>query len=70
MGNLVYRKTAENFNPAMATAARITVAEVEELVERIAPEEVMTPRIYVKRIVQGTSQEKRMEGRTFRGRTA
>ena len=69
MGNLVYRKTAENFNPTMATAAKITIAEVEELVDRIAPEEVMTPGIYVKRIVQGASYEKRIERRTFRGGT-
>ena len=71
MGNLVYRKTAQNFNPTMATAAKITIAEVEELVDRIAPEEIMTPGIYVKRIIQGASYEKRVERRTLRaGRIA
>jgi 3-oxoacid CoA-transferase subunit A len=67
-GNLVYRKTAQNFNPMMATAARITVAEVEELVEpgTIVAEQVMTPGIYVKRVVQGTKYEKRIERRTVR----
>jgi len=70
MGNLVYRKTAQNFNPTMATAAKITVAEVEKLVERIAPEEIMTPGIYVQRIIQGASYEKRIERRTVRRRTA
>ena len=67
LGNLVYRKTAQNFNPTMATAAKITIAEVEELVERITPEEFMTPGIYVKRIIQGASYEKRIERRTLRG---
>ena len=67
-GNLVYRKTARNFNPMMATAARITVAEVEELVEpgQIDPDHVMTPGIYVKRIFQGEGYEKRIERRTVR----
>jgi 3-oxoacid CoA-transferase subunit A len=67
-GNLVYRKTAQNFNPMMATAARITIAEVEELVEpgMIVPEQVMTPGIYVKRVVKGTKYEKRIERRTVR----
>lgn len=67
-GNLVYRKTAKNFNPMMATAARITIAEVEELVEpgQIDPDHVATPGIYVKRIVKGERYEKRIEKRTVR----
>lgn len=70
VGNLVYRKTAENFNPTMATAAKTTIAEVEELVDRIAPHEVMTPGIYVQRIIQGARYERRIERRTFRERIA
>jgi 3-oxoacid CoA-transferase subunit A len=68
LGNLVYRKTARNFNPMMATAARITIAEVEELVEpgEIDPDHVITPGIYVTRIVQGEKYEKRIERRTVR----
>jgi len=68
LGNLVYRKTARNFNPMMATAAKITIAEVEELVEpgAIDPDHVMTPGIYVKRIVQGEKYERRIERRTLR----
>lgn len=68
LGNLVYRKTARNFNPMMATAARITIAEVEELVEpgAIDPDHVITPGIYVARIVQGEKYEKRIERRTVR----
>jgi 3-oxoacid CoA-transferase subunit A len=67
-GNLVYRKTARNFNPVMATAARVTVAEVEELVElgELDPNTIVTPGIYVKRIFQGTHYEKRIEKRTVR----
>ncbi|SRR5581483_10558156 len=67
-GNLVYRKTARNFNPVMATAARVTIAEVEELVEvgQLAPDEIHTPSIYVKRIFQGERFEKRIEKRTLR----
>ena len=67
-GNLIYRKTARNFNPMMATAARITIAEVEELVEpgQINPDHVVTPGIYVKRILQGAHYEKRIERRTVR----
>ncbi|MBV9762131.1 MAG: CoA transferase subunit A [Acidobacteriaceae bacterium] len=63
LGNLVYRKTARNFNPMMATAARITIAEVEHLVEpgEIEPDQVMTPGIYVKRILQGERYEHRIE---------
>ncbi len=68
MGNLVYRKTARNFNPMMATAARITVAEVEQLVPvgSIDPDHVHTPGIFVKRIFQGVDHEKRIEKRTHR----
>jgi 3-oxoacid CoA-transferase subunit A len=67
-GNLVYRKTARNFNPMMATAARITIAEVEELLEpgELAPDAIMTPGIYVKRIVKGEKYERRIERRTLR----
>src|SRR6478672_12696014 len=63
MGNLVYRKTAQNFNPMMAAAAKITIAEVEELVEpgAIEPAHVITPGIYVKRIIEGKGYEKRIE---------
>jgi len=67
-GNLVYRKTARNFNPMMATAAKITIAEVEHLVEPggIDPDLVHTPSVYVKRILQGVDYEKRIERRTLR----
>ena len=67
-GNLVYRKTARNFNPMMATAAKITIAEVEHLVEpgEIDPDLVHTPGVYVKRVIQGTNYEKRIERRTLR----
>ena len=67
-GNLVYRKTARNFNPMMATAAKITIAEVEELVEvgQLEPDQVHTPSIYVKRIFQGAHYEHRIEKRTLR----
>jgi 3-oxoacid CoA-transferase subunit A len=67
-GNLVYRKTARNFNPMMATAARVTIAEVEHLVEpgEIEPDLVHTPSVYVKRIFQGVDYEKRIERRTLR----
>src|SRR6266853_6239687 len=60
LGNLVYRKTARNFNPMMATAAKITIAEVEELAEpgEIDPDDVITPGIYVTRIVKGEKYEK------------
>src|SRR5271156_6125851 len=65
-GNLVYRKTARNFNPMMATAAKITIAEVEHLVDpgELDPDTVHTPSIYVKRIFQGETFEKRIEKRT------
>ncbi|MBV8120192.1 MAG: CoA transferase subunit A [Alphaproteobacteria bacterium] len=69
-GNLVYRKTARNFNPVMATAARVTVAEVERLVEpgEIDPDQIHTPGIFVQRIVNPRSFEKRIEQRTVRKR--
>ena len=68
LGNLLYRKTARNFNPMMATAGRITIAEVEELVEpgQIDPDQVMTPGIYIKKIVQGEQYQRRIERRTVR----
>src|SRR3984885_7943121 len=67
-GNLIYRKTARNFNPLMATAATITIAEVEHLVEpgEINPDHVITPGIYVKRILKCDANEKRIERRTVR----
>jgi 3-oxoacid CoA-transferase subunit A len=67
-GNLIYRKTARNFNPMMATAAKITIAEVEQLVEvgELNPDLVHTPSIYVKRIFQGEEYEKRIERRTLK----
>ena len=67
-GNLVYRKTARNFNPMMATAAKVTIAEVEHLVEpgEIDPDHVHTPGVYVKRIIEGTDYEKRIERKTLR----
>ena len=67
-GNLVYRKTARNFNPMMATAARITIAEVEHLVEvgELEPDLIHTPSVYVKRIFQGETFEKAIERRTTR----
>jgi len=71
-GNLIYRKTARNFNPVMATAARITVAEVEHLVGpgELDPDCIHTPGIYVKRIIQGERYLKPIEQRTVRKRTA
>ncbi len=65
-GNLIYRKTARNFNPMMATAGKITIAEVEELVEigELDPDQVHTPGIFVQRIFQGENYEKRIERRT------
>ena len=67
-GNLVYRKTARNFNPMMATAAKVTIAEVEHLVEvgELEPDLIHTPSIYVKRIFQGEVYEKKIERRTVR----
>ena len=71
-GNLVYRKTARNFNPVMATAARVTIAEVEHLVNvgELDPEMVHTPAIYVQRILEGPHYEKRIEKLTVRKREA
>ncbi len=68
MGNLVYRKTARNFNPVMATAAAVTVAEVEHLVEpgELDPDHVVTPGIFVRHILEGARYEKRIEKRTIR----
>ena len=68
VGNLTYRRTARNFNPVMATAARVTIAEVEHLVEPggIDPDHVVTPGIYVKHILLGAHYEKRIEKRTVR----
>ena len=65
-GILVYRRTARNFNPVMATAARVTIAEVEHLVEpgEIDPDHVVTPGIFVRHILQGAEYEKRIEKRT------
>ena len=69
-GNLVYRKTSRNFNPVMATAARVTIAEVEEMVDvgSLEPDGVHTPALYVQRIFQGPHYEKRIEKRTVRKR--
>jgi 3-oxoacid CoA-transferase subunit A len=69
-GNLTYRKTARNFNPVMATAARVTIAEVEELVEpgELDPDAIITPSIYVKRIIRGAQYENPIERRTLRKR--
>jgi 3-oxoacid CoA-transferase subunit A len=71
-GNLQYRKTARNFNPVMATAARVTVAEVEEMVPAGAmePDAIHTPSIYTKRMILVTDSEKRIEQRTVRQREA
>jgi 3-oxoacid CoA-transferase subunit A len=65
-GNLVFRKTARNFNPMAATAGKITVAEVEELVEvgELDPDQIHTPGVYVQRIFKGTNYQKRIEQRT------
>jgi 3-oxoacid CoA-transferase A subunit len=70
-GNLVYRKTARNFNSMMAAAGRVTVAEVEELVDvgELDPAQIHTPSIYVKRIFQGREYEKPIEQRTVRKRS-
>ena len=68
LGNLVYRRTARNFNPVMATAAAVTIAEVEHLVEpgEIDPDHVHTPGIFVQHIIRGERYEKRIEKRTVR----
>lgn len=67
-GNLIFRKTARNFNPMMATAGKITVAEVEEIVDygELDPDEVHTPGVYVQRVIKGDHYEKRIEQRTVR----
>ncbi len=69
-GNLIYRKTARNFNPMMATAGRVTVAEVEQLVEvgSLEPDQIHTPGIFVQRIVEGHGYKRRIEQRTVRKR--
>jgi 3-oxoacid CoA-transferase subunit A len=68
MGNLVYRKTARNFNPMIASAGKVTIAEVEELVDigELDPDHIHTPSIYVQRLIVG-KQEKRIERLTLRG---
>ena len=68
LGNLIYRRTARNFNPVMATAARVTIAEVEELVEPgvLDPDHIITPGIFVKHILRGATYDKRIEKRTVR----
>jgi 3-oxoacid CoA-transferase subunit A len=69
-GNLMFRKTSRNFNPVMATAGRVTIVEVEEIVEpgQIDPDRVHLPSVYVKRIVLSSGQPKRIEKRTLRKR--
>jgi len=69
-GNLIYRKTARNFNPNMATAAKVTIAEVEELVPNgtLDPDQIHTPGIFVNRILEGKDYAKRIEFRTVRPR--
>ena len=70
-GNLVFRMTARNFNPLMAMAGKITIAEVEELVPdgELDPDMIHTPGVYVHRIFQGSNYEKRIEQRTVRSRS-
>ena len=70
-GNLIYRKTARNFNPMMATAGKITVAEVEQLVEpgQLDPDHIITPGVYVQRIIHVPNAVKKIEQRTVRKRT-
>jgi len=67
-GNLIFRKTARNFNPMVATAGKITIAEVEELVEvgQLEPDQIHTPGIFVQRIFKGTNYQKRIEQKTIR----
>src|SRR5882724_802860 len=71
-GNLVYRKTTRNFNPMIAAAGRVTIAEVETLVEpgQLDPDQIHTPGIYVQRVVEGAKYEKPIEQRTVRKRSA
>ena len=70
ISNLVYRKTARNFNPMIATAGRITIAEVEEIVPvgSLDPDQIHTPGIFVQRLIQGTNYEKHIERRTTQPR--
>jgi 3-oxoacid CoA-transferase/3-oxoacid CoA-transferase subunit A len=70
MGNLVFRKTARNFNPMMATAAKVTIAEVEEIVDtgELDPDGIHVPGVFVQRIVHGSGYEKRIEQRTVRSK--
>ncbi|PYF05982.1 CoA transferase subunit A [Ureibacillus chungkukjangi] len=72
LGNLVYRKTARNFNPIMATAGKITIAEVEEIVEvgELDPDEIHTPAIFVQHVILGENYEKTIEKRTIRAEEA
>ena len=67
-GNLVYRKTARNFNPMMAMAAKVTLAEVDELVEpgALDPDAIVTPGVFVSHVFQGVAYERRIERRTTR----
>jgi 3-oxoacid CoA-transferase subunit A len=71
-GNLIFRKTSRNFNPVMATAGKVTIAEVEEIVDAgtLGADGIHTPGIYVNRIIKGASYEKRIEHRTVRQRSA
>jgi len=71
-GNLVYRKTARNFNPMMATAGKVTVAEVEHLVRpgEVNPDHIITPGVYVQRIIHVPDAMKHIEQRTVRKRVA
>jgi 3-oxoacid CoA-transferase subunit A len=71
-GNLVYRMTARNFNPVMATAATMVIAQVEELVEpgALNPDHIVTPGIFVKRMIKLDAVDKRIEQRTLRPRAA
>lgn len=72
LGNLVYRKTARNFNPIIATAGKITVAEVEEIVEvgELDPDEIHTPAVFVQHVILGEAYEKKIEKRTTRAEEA
>ena len=69
-GNVIYNKTARNFNPIMATAAKITVCEVEEIVETgsLEPDNIHTPSIFIKRLFLGANYERRIEFKTTRPR--
>lgn len=72
LGNLVYRKTARNFNPIMATAGKITIAEVEEIVEvgELNPDEIHTPAVFVQHVILGEGYEKKIEKRTTKAEEA